>query len=112
MMRTLRHILELLQLTLPFPLRTGDRLLCDLSDKALFELKEAPCLGAHLVTSLQANQQEIGQNGQRDGAFHPLALFGHLHLPQVHRVLPTGVRENRYSMAYSHPYMNPMTWRP
>ena len=29
------------------------------------------------------------------------------------RLLPTGVRETRFSMAYSHPYdMNPMTWRP
>jgi hypothetical protein len=27
-------------------------------------------------------------------------------------VLPTSVRETRFSMAYSHPYMNPMTWRP
>ena len=28
------------------------------------------------------------------------------------RLLPTGMRESRFSMAYSHPYMNPMTWRP
>ena len=27
-------------------------------------------------------------------------------------LLPTGMRESRFSMAYSHPYMNPMTWRP
>src|SRR6266568_4788815 len=27
------------------------------------------------------------------------------------RVLPTSPRETRFSMAYSHPYMNPMIWR-
>jgi transposase len=27
------------------------------------------------------------------------------------RVLPTSPRESRFSIAYSHPYMNPMTWR-
>jgi hypothetical protein len=26
-------------------------------------------------------------------------------------VLPTSPRESRFSIAYSHPYMNPMTWR-
>ena len=26
-------------------------------------------------------------------------------------VLPTSPRETRFSIAYSHPYMNPMTWR-
>ena len=30
----------------------------------------------------------------------------------VNGLLPTGMRESRFSMAYSHPYMNPMTWRP
>jgi hypothetical protein len=26
-------------------------------------------------------------------------------------VLPMSPRESRFSIAYSHPYMNPMTWR-
>jgi len=30
----------------------------------------------------------------------------------MYRLLPTSVRETRFSMAYSHPYeKNPMTWR-
>jgi len=41
----LHHILELFELTLPFPLCTRHRFLGDLSDKALLELGEAPFLG-------------------------------------------------------------------
>src|SRR5262252_1489798 len=84
MMKALRYILQLLQLTLPLPLSTGHCILRDLSDKALFELEEAPVLAEDLVRAIQADQQEIGQRGQYDRALYPLVLLGHLHLPQVH----------------------------
>jgi len=63
-MRALRHTLELLELTLPFPLSTRHRLLGDLPDKALFQLKEAPGFAEHFVTAIQAHEEEIGQDGQ------------------------------------------------
>jgi type IV secretion system protein VirD4 len=54
-------------------------------------------------SSRWATPQEIQQRGL-------LAPRG------VIRLLPTGTRESRFSMAYSHPYSikerNPMTWRP
>src|SRR6266446_6026464 len=40
-MKALRHMLELFQLLLPFPLSTLYGILCHLPDKALFELEEA-----------------------------------------------------------------------
>jgi hypothetical protein len=40
-MKALRHLLEWLELPLPFPLSTGHGFLRDLSDKMLFELEEA-----------------------------------------------------------------------
>ena len=82
-MKTLRHILELFQLTLPFQLSTPHCILCHLPDKALFESEEAPVFGACLVTAIQPDEQEIGQNGQCNRASHPLALLRDLHLHQV-----------------------------
>src|SRR3989442_7038509 len=87
MMKALRHILELFQLTLPFPLSTPYGILCHLPEKAFFELEEAPVFCECLVMSIQADQQDRGENGQRNRASHALTLLGDLHLPQVHPLL-------------------------
>ena len=75
MMKASRHILELFPLTLPFPLSTLHCLLCHLSDKAFFELAEAPLLREHFITSIQAGEQERGQNGQCYRAPHSQAGY-------------------------------------
>ena len=81
-MRALRPILALSELTLPFPLSTPHGILGHLPEKALFALQEAPCMGVCLVTTIQADQQERGQNGQDSRASHARARLGHLPLPQ------------------------------
>ena len=63
-MTALRHFLELFHLTLPFQLSTPHGVLCHLSDKALFELEEAPFVGICLLTAIQSDQEEIGQDGR------------------------------------------------
>jgi hypothetical protein len=83
MTKALRHILELFQLTLPFPLSTLHGILCHLPDKALFELEEAPVFHNSLVRAIQTDQQELGQNGQRDRACHALLVVRHLYPAQV-----------------------------
>src|SRR5262249_45710119 len=82
-MTTLRHILALFHLTLPVQLSTPHNILCHLSDTALFELEEAPCVGTCLITAIQADQEEIGQDGQCHRASDTLSLLGHLPLPQM-----------------------------
>jgi len=82
-MRTLRHLLELSELPLLFPHRTPHSILCQLPNKALFELEEAPVFGECLVTSLQSDQQERGQNGQSHRASYTFGGLRHVHLPQV-----------------------------
>ena len=86
-MSSLRHILELLELTLPFPLSPGHSLLGDLSNKAFFELEEAPGFAESMLTPIQPDEKEIGQDRQRNRALHPLLVFGHLHLAHVHPAL-------------------------
>jgi hypothetical protein len=49
---TLRHILVLFELVLPFPLSRRHHVLGDLPDKALFESEEAPCFAERVVTSI------------------------------------------------------------
>jgi hypothetical protein len=44
----------------------------------------------------------------QNGAYH----ISRMTAWRIFRVLPMSPRETRFSMAYSHPYMNPMTWRP
>ena len=82
-MSVLRHVLELFELTLPFQLSSRHRFLCNLSNKALFELEEAPFFGQRLVTAIQSHQEEIGQHGQRHRVAHVLGFLGHLRLAQV-----------------------------
>src|SRR2546422_11367136 len=81
MLKVLRYVFELFELTLPFSLSTGHGFLSDLPDKAFFELEEAPFLAECLITSIQANQKEIRQHGQHDRASHTLAFLRDLHLP-------------------------------
>ncbi len=78
----LRHIFELFELMLPFPLSTGDYLLSDLSEKSVCELVEAPVLDERLLTTIQADQQEIRQHGQRVRARHLLFVVRHVPLAQ------------------------------
>jgi hypothetical protein len=52
-MKTLRYLLELLKLTLPFPLNLPHGILCSLPDEALFELEEAPFFGGAAARSRQ-----------------------------------------------------------
>src|SRR3954468_10466627 len=87
MMKALRHILELFQLMLPFPLSTLHGILCYLPDKVLFELEEAPVLHHCFVSTIQTDQQEIRQNGQRNRACHALLVVRHLHPAQVQTAL-------------------------
>ena len=86
-MRALRHTIELLELTLPFPLSTRHRLLGALPDKALFQLKEAPGFAERFVTAIQAHEEEIGQDGQGYRASDTFRGLRHLHLPQVQAAL-------------------------
>jgi len=86
-MTALRHVLELLKLTLPFPLSMPHGLVCHFPDEAFFELEEAPSLGGCLFPPIQADQEEIGQDRQRDRARHPLFVVRHLHLAQVQPAL-------------------------
>src|SRR5207237_547437 len=86
-MTALRHVLELLKLTLPFPLSMPHGLVCHLPDEAFFELEEAPSFRDCLFTSIQADQQEIGQHRQGYRAAHAFGLLGYLHLPQMETAL-------------------------
>src|SRR5437899_2606263 len=86
-MTALRHVLALLKLTLPFPLSMPHGLVCHFPDEAFFELEEAPSLGGCLFPPIQADQEEIGQDRQRDRARHPLFVVRHLHLAQVQPAL-------------------------
>src|SRR5947208_16952527 len=87
MVKTSRHLFELFPLTLPFQLSTPHCVLRHLPNKAFFELEEAPSLREHLVTSIQADQQEIGQHRQGYRAAHAFGLLGYLHLPQMETAL-------------------------
>jgi prenyltransferase beta subunit len=64
----------------------------------------------------------LGQNKHKDVAYitseerevmlpHTYQTDGLLMQAELCCVLPTSPRESRFSIAYSHPYMNPMTWR-
>src|SRR5215813_10802708 len=86
-MKALRHILELSQLSLPFPLSTLYGILGHLPDQALFQLEETPVFHHSLVSAIQADQQEIRQNGQCDRACYALLGVGHLHSAQVQTAL-------------------------
>ena len=83
----LRYMLELFEFTLPSELRSAHVLLGHILRKALFELEEAPFWGERLVTSIQADQQEIGQHRQRDRAAHAVGLLRHWPLPQMKTAL-------------------------
>src|SRR6266571_5850391 len=95
MIKALRHILALFPLTLPFQLSTPHGILCHLSDTALCELEEAPCVGTCLVTAIPSDQEERGQDGQCHRPADTLGLLGHVHLPEgppafqcLHRTFP------------------------
>ena len=81
-MRALCHTLELLELTLPFPLSTRHRLLGDLPDKVRCQLKEAPGFAERFVTALQAHEEERGQDGQGSRASDTCSGLRHVPLPQ------------------------------
>src|SRR3712207_9061662 len=86
-MKRSRHVFELFPLTLPLQLSTPHGVLRHLPKEAFFEFEEAPFLRERLVTSIQAEQQEIGQHRQSDRAAHAFGLLGAWHLPQMEAAL-------------------------
>ena len=81
-MTALHHLLELLKLTLPFPLSTLHGLLGPFPDEAFVEFEEAPGLCGALCPPLQADQEERGQDRQRARACSPLFVVRALPLAQ------------------------------